>query len=73
VIHQHDLGDPRCCLRVVAVVSAGDCFRLDGGFQPASASATFRSSAMDLTNTHPTIEFVREKRCLAPEVFDRRS
>ncbi len=39
----------------------------------AIAWATFRSSAMDLINTHPTIEFVREKRCLAPEVFDRRS
>ena len=38
-----------------------------------SATATFRSSAVDLINTHPTIEFVREKRCLAPEVFDRRS
>ena len=31
----------------------------------AIAKATFRSSAVDPINTHPTIEFVREERCLA--------
>jgi hypothetical protein len=31
--------------------------------QRAIGSATFRSSAVDPINTHPTIESVREERC----------
>jgi hypothetical protein len=53
--------------------AADDCFARRTIAKPTSAMATFRSSAVDLINTHPKIEFVREKRCLAPEVFDRRS